>query len=73
MTFESSVSETVRERLEEQEPPQEKKEELRQEHIGHLVRSTTSRLSVDTPEIGPGLEVDTEAEIPDIYFFTCEE
>jgi hypothetical protein len=71
-TVEESVSESLRQELEAQEPSDEKKRELRMEHEGHLVRDTTSKLAVDSPDVGPGMEVDAKAEIPDTYCFTCE-
>ena len=67
------VSESVRERLESQEPGEDEKAKLRDEHDGHLVRDTTSQLQVDGAEVGPGVEAETTAQIPDTYCFTCEE
>lgn len=70
---EQSVSDSLRQELEAQEPPDERKRELLMEHEGHLVRDTTSKLAVDSPDVGPGMEVDAKAEVPDTYCFTCEE
>lgn len=70
---EGSVSDSLREELEAQEPTDEKKRELWQEHECHLVRDTTSKLAVDSPDVGLGMEVEAKAEIPDTYCFTCEE
>jgi hypothetical protein len=70
---ENSVSESVRTELESKQPSEEQKQELRQEHRGHLVRDTTSKLTVDSPDVGPGMELDAKAEVPDTYCFTCEE
>ena len=70
---EESVSESLRSDLEAQEPTDGEKEALREEHQGHLVRDTTSKLSIDSPEIAPGMEIDAQAEIPDTYCFGCEE
>jgi len=67
-----SVSDSLREELEAQEPTDEKKHELREEHEGHLVRDTTSKLTVDSLDVGPGMVVEAKAEIPDTYCFTCE-
>ncbi|WP_135823029.1 hypothetical protein [Halostella litorea] len=69
---ETSVSDSVRKHLEAQEPSAEEKRALRKAHDGHLVRDTTSQLSVDPDEPGPGMEVEADAEIPDTYCFTCE-
>ena len=68
-----SVTESVRQELEEQEPTQEQKENLLSDHNGHLVRETTSKLSVESPDLPPGVEIDADAEIPDTYCFTCGE
>jgi len=70
---ESSVSDSMREKLQAEEPSEERKAELCEEHVGHLVRETTSKLSMDAPEVGPGMDVEATAEIPDIYCFTCEQ
>jgi hypothetical protein len=70
---EQSVSESVRTELGAQEPSKEEKDRLRQQHEGHLVRDTTSKLAVDSAEMGAGIEVDAQAEIPDTYCFDCEE
>jgi len=70
---ESSVSGSIREKLQAEEPSEERKAELREQHVGHLVRRTTSKLSMDAPEVGAGMDVEATAEIPDIYCFTCEE
>lgn len=72
-TYQESVSADIRERFEEKEPSEEQKERLRDEHHGHLVRETTSRLTVDAAEELEGIEVDARVEIPDLYCFTCEE
>ena len=70
---EQSVSEGVRQDLEQQRPSKKEKEQLREQHEGHLVRDTTSKLAVDSPDVGPGMEVQAKAEIPDTYCFTCGE
>jgi len=70
---EKSVSESVRQDLEEQEPSEAEKQRLRQQHEGHLVRDTTSKLAVESPDVGLGMEVEAKAEIPDTYCFTCDE
>lgn len=66
------LSDDLAEDLEGQEPSEERKKELRNRHDGHLVRRTTSRLSIDV-DMPEGVEVDATAEIPDIYCFTCAE
>lgn len=68
----SDVSHGLEEELKAQEPSEERKQELRESHDGHLVRHTTSKLSMDV-DMPEGVEVDATAEIPDIYCFTCEE
>jgi hypothetical protein len=70
---EESASESLREDLEEKEPSEEEKQALREEHEGHLVRDTTSKLTVESPNAVPGMEVEAKAEIPDSYCFDCEE
>jgi len=70
---EESVSKTLREDFEEKEASEEEKQALREEHEGHLVRNTTSKLAVESPEIGLGMEVEAKAEIPDTYCFDCDE
>ena len=70
---EESISEGVRQDLEAQQPNEEKKIELRQEHKGHLVRDTTSKLAVDSPDVGLGMDVEAKAEVPDTFCFTCKE
>lgn len=62
----------LKEELKEKEPSSEQKEELRGEHHGHLVRHTTSKLSMDV-DMPEGVEVDATAEVPDTFCFTCEE
>jgi len=71
--IQQSVSESVREDLERQEPDDDEKQRLRQQHEGHLVRDTTSKLGVESTDVGPGVEVEAKAEIPDTYCFTCAE
>lgn len=71
--IEDQVSESLLERLKDQEPSDERKAELRAAHRHHLVRATTSQLALDH-DIGlDGVEVDATAEIPDTYCFTCGE
>jgi len=71
--IEKSVSESLRKDLQEREPGEGKKQKLRDEHEGHLVRETTSQLAVESPDSGPGMEVESKAEIPDTYCFDCGE
>jgi len=68
---ESSISDSIRRDLKAKEPSEEEKARLRRAHNGHLVRETTFQLSVDA--VGPWMEAEATAEIPDIYCFTCEE
>jgi hypothetical protein len=68
-----SISASLREKLEAQEPSRRQKEDLRRQHEGHLVRDTTSQLAVESLPIGPGVDVEAHAEIPDTYCFDCEE
>lgn len=67
--LESKVGGSIRDRLESQEPSEQEKEALRKTHNGHLVRDTTSTLTVDDV---PAM-VEAKAKIPDTYCFTCEE
>lgn len=69
--IEGSVSESLREELKREEPTEAGKRKLREQHDGHLVRDTSSKLAIDSPDIAPGVEVDAKAEIPDTYCFTC--
>jgi hypothetical protein len=71
--LEAETSAEVRERLTEQEPSEDKKDELLADHWHHLVRFTTSRLSVEAGKDLPGVEVDATAEVPDAYCFSCDE
>lgn len=71
--FQETVTGEIRGRFEEKEPSEEEKAELRKEHLHHEVRDTTSQLSVDAARDIPGVEVDAEIEVPDLYCFTCEE
>jgi len=71
--LEASLDESVHQRLREQEPSEDRKVELLAEHDHHLVRHTTSKLSVDAGEDLDGVDVDATAEIPDCYCFSCEE
>jgi len=68
-----SLSGEIREQFEQKEPSEERKNELRSKHDGHLVRDTTSKLSVDAAEDIDGVEVDAKVEIPDLYCFSCGE
>jgi len=70
---EESVSKSVSKELEAQEPAKEEKDQLRKEHKGHLVRDTTSKLTVDSINIDMDMKLNAQAEIPDIYCFDCEE
>lgn len=70
---EEYVSDSLREELEAKEPSEDERQALREEHEGHLVRDTTSKLAVESPDVGPGMEVEAKAEIPDTYCFDCEE
>lgn len=70
---EESVSDSLREDLKGEEPIEAEKQQLLEQHEGHLVRDTTSKLAVESPDVGPGMEVEAEAEVPDTYCFTCEE
>lgn len=68
--IESTLSEGVKEELEAKKPSESEKKQLLREHRHHLVRSTTSELSVE-PEVSEGVEATATADVPDIYCFTC--
>lgn len=70
--YEQSISENVETDLRAKEPSEDEKEELRERHQNHLVRHTTSKLSME-PEVMEGVEAQATAEIPDMYCFTCGE
>lgn len=67
----SQIQETITSRLESQEPSEEEKEHLETEHRGHLVRDTTSTLSIEPEKLPPGVE--SKATVPDTFCFTCNE
>lgn len=69
---EAEVASDVIAELESQEPSPSEKDSLRREHRTHLVRKTTSKLTLH-PDTAPGIEVDAEVEVPDTYCFTCSE
>lgn len=71
--IDESISTSLREKLKAQEPSRRQKKELRSQHEGHLVRDTTSQLAVESLPIGPEIEIEAHAEIPDTYCFDCEE
>lgn len=70
--IETSVAGDVQADLREQEPPPERKAELRDEHTHHLVRETTSQLTMEA-DVGEGVEAEATAYVPDMFCFTCDE
>ena len=70
--LEEDLTDGVRNDLKEKEPSDEKKKELLEEHRHHLVRKTTSQLSME-PDVMQGVEAVATAEVPDMFCFTCNE
>ena len=71
-SIELTLSEGVEEDLKAKEPSESEKKRRLREHRHHLVRSTTSKLSVE-PAVSEGVEATATAEVPDTYCFICEE
>lgn len=71
--LESSLEADVRDRFEAKKPSAEERQQLRDAHQHHLVRDTTSTLTVDPEDDMEGVEIESQVEIPDMYCFTCGE
>jgi len=71
--LETSMEAELLDRFEAKEPSAEEKRDRREEHRHHLVRDTTSTLTVDDNPDMQGVEVTSTIEIPDLYCFTCKE
>jgi hypothetical protein len=69
---EDAVSEDVREWVREQQPDEETRRDLLQEHLHHLIRPTESAYTVDR-DAPPGIEIDATVYVRDTYCFTCSE
>jgi len=71
--LETSMEDDLRARFEAKKPSAEERQQLREAHQHHLVRDTTSTLTVDPEDDMEGVEIESQVEIPDLYCFTCEE
>jgi hypothetical protein len=71
--LETSMEDELLDRFEAKKPSVEEKQALREAHQHHLVRDTTSTLTVDPDEEMVGVEIESQVEIPDCYCFTCDE
>jgi len=69
---EDAVSEDVREWVQEQQPDEEARRDLLQEHLHHLIRTTESAYTVDR-DAPPGIEINATVYVQDTYCFTCSE
>lgn len=71
--LETRINASLLDRFKAKEPSAEEKDALREAHEHHLVRDTTSKLTVDPDEEMAGVEIESQVEIPDLYCFTCRE
>lgn len=69
---EKVVSEDVREWVREQRPDEETRQDLLQNHLHHLIRTTESAYTVDR-DTPPGIEIEATVYVRDAYCFTCSE
>lgn len=69
---EEAVSEDVREWVREQQPDEETRRDLLQEHLHHLIRTTESAYTVNR-DAPAGIEIDATVYVRDAYCFTCSE
>lgn len=67
---ESRIENDTREELEASRPSVDERQTLLGEHHHHLVRETTSQVTLLE---GDGIQIETTIEARDIYCFTCEE
>ncbi len=70
--IDAALSDRVREEYSAKALAGDERRRALQEHRHHLVRDTTSQITIH-PDVGPGMEADVTVEVPDTYCFTCEE